>query len=61
VFIERLSSPRHCIAAARLYDNGSSAQTQGDPLQLKHFFVFFGGYSNLFATVFRVAASNHQL
>jgi hypothetical protein len=34
----------------------------GDLLRLKRFFFdFFGGYSNLFATVFRVAASKHQL
>jgi hypothetical protein len=33
----------------------------GYPLRLKHFFDFFGTYSNLFATVWRAAASNHQL
>jgi hypothetical protein len=50
------------IAAARLYDNGIlSSPDEGCLLRLKHFFGFFGGYSNLFATVFRVAASNHQL
>jgi hypothetical protein len=31
------------------------------PLRLKHSGAFSGGYSNLFATVSRSAASNHQL